>query len=87
MLAPPGSDAQIGAAGAMLKTIVLPSLRETRERLANLTPDEQDQLAQGMIDALQKATPTDRRAFFDGMGAGFFPGPVVEKVRAAMAGQ
>lgn len=87
MLAPPGSDAQIGAAGVMLKTIVLPSLREARARLADLTPEEQDQLAQGMVDALRKASPTDRKAFFDGMGAGFFPGPVVEKVRAAMAGQ
>ena len=87
MLAPPGSDAQIGAAGAMLKSTILPSLRETRQRLANLTLEEQDQLAQGMIDALRKAAPADREAFFDGVGLGFFPAPVVEKVRSALGGR
>lgn len=87
MLAPPGDDAQMGAAGAMMKSTLLPKLRETRQRLANLTPEEQDQLTQGMVDALQKASPADRKAFFDGMGLGFFPAPVVEKVKAALGGQ
>lgn len=87
MLTPPGGDAQVGAAGAMIKATLLPKLRETRQRLANLTPEEQDQLTQGMVDALRKASPADRKAFFDGMGLGFFPAPVVDKVRAALVGQ
>jgi hypothetical protein len=71
----------------MIKSTLLPKLRETRQRLANLTPEEQDQLTQGMVDALRKASPADRKAFFDGMGLGFFPAPVVDKVRAALVGQ
>jgi hypothetical protein len=85
MLAPPGSDAQVGATGALIKTTVLPRLREAKQRLANLTPEEQDQLAQSMIEELQKASAADRKAFLDGLGVGFFPAPVVEKVQAGVA--
>ena len=35
-----------------------------------------------MIEALQEASPTERKAFFEGMGAGFFLAPVVQKVKA-----
>jgi hypothetical protein len=35
-----------------------------------------------MVDALNSASPADRKAFFDGLGAGFFPPAVVEQVRA-----
>lgn len=80
--APPGSGDSLGAASAMLKTTVLPAARQAKERMAAATPEEQGQLADGMVDALNSASAADRKAFFDGMGAGFFPAPVVEQVRA-----
>jgi hypothetical protein len=80
--AAPGAGDSLGSAGAMLKTTVLPAARQARERMAATTPEEQKQLADGMVDALNSASPADRKAFFDGMGAGFFPQPVIEQVRA-----
>jgi hypothetical protein len=80
-LAPPGTGDSLGAAGAMLKNMVLPAARQAKERMAALTPEEQKQLAEGMVDALNSASPADRKAFFDGLGAGFFPPAVVEQVR------
>jgi hypothetical protein len=81
-LAPPGSGDQLGAAGAMLKNMVIPAARDAKERMASASPEEQKQLADGMVDALNSASPADRKAFFDGMGLGFFPPAVVEQVRA-----
>ena len=81
-VAPPGSTESIGSAGAMIRSTVLPAARQAKERMANLSPDEQKQLADGVVEALTSASPADRKAFFDGMGLGFFPAPVVDQVRA-----
>jgi hypothetical protein len=81
-LAPPGSGEQLGATGAMLKNTVIPAARDAKEKMAAASPDEQKQLADGMVEALNSASPSDRKAFFDGLGLGFFPAPVVEQVRA-----
>jgi hypothetical protein len=81
-LAPPGSGDQLGAAGALLKNTVIPAARDAKERIASASPDEQKQLADGMVEALNSASPADRKAFFDGLGLGFFPAPVVDQVRA-----
>ena len=77
----PGTGDQIGAAGAMIKNMVIPAARDAKERMAAATPEEQKQLADGMVDALNSASPADRKAFLDGLGAGFFPPQVVEQVR------
>ena len=84
-LGPPGSDNAVGTTGAMMKNMVLPRLRDTKARLAELTPEEQNQLADGLVDALKQASPQDRKAFLDGVGIGFFPAPVMETVRAKIA--
>jgi hypothetical protein len=81
-LAPPGSGDQLGAAGAMLKNTVIPAAGDAKERMASASPEEQKQLADGMVDALNSASPADRKAFFDGLGLGFFPQAVVDQVRA-----
>jgi hypothetical protein len=83
--APPGAGDGLGGAGAMIKTTVLPAARQAKERMAAATPEEQKQLADGMVDALNSASAADRKAFLDGLGAGFFPAPVVEQVRARVA--
>jgi hypothetical protein len=78
----PGTGDQIGAAAAMIKTLVIPAARDAKERMAAATPEEQKQIADGMVDALNSASPADRKAFLDGFGQGFFPPQVVEQVRA-----
>jgi uncharacterized Ntn-hydrolase superfamily protein len=80
--AAPGTGDSIGAAGAMLKNMVLPAARQAKERMAAATPEEQSQLVDGMVEALNSASPGERKAFFDGLGLGFFPPAVVEQVRA-----
>lgn len=76
-----GSSDSIGVAGATLKNVVLPSARQAKERIAEATPEEQGQLADGIVEALNSASAADRKAFLDGFGIGFFPAPVVEQVR------
>jgi hypothetical protein len=66
----------------MLRSTVLPAARHAKERMASLSPEEQKQLGDGIVEALNSASPADRKAFFDGMGAGFFPPAVIEQVRA-----
>jgi hypothetical protein len=80
--AAPGAGDQIGVAGAMLKNTVLPAAGQAKERMAAATPEEQSQLADAMVEALNSASAADRKAFFDGLGLGFFPPQVVEQVRA-----
>lgn len=80
--AAPGAGDSLGAAGAMLKNTVLPAAQQAKERMAEATPEEQKQLADGMVDALNSASAADRKAFLEGFGSGFFPAPVVEQVRA-----
>jgi hypothetical protein len=36
------------------------------------------------VESLQNASAQDRKLFLEGFGAGFFPAPVVESVRAKM---
>ena len=84
LLAPPGSDQAVGTSGAMLKAVVLPNLRQVKARLANLAPEEEDQLAEGVVQALHESSGSDRKQFREGLGAGFFPPAVMEKVRARL---
>lgn len=83
LLAPAGSDRALGQTGAIMKELILPQLRDTKARFASLGPEEQDQLAQGIAEALREVSPADRKVFDEGMGLGFFPKAVVEKARAA----
>jgi len=85
LLAPPGSEASLGTTGAVIKTTVLPALRDAKQQMSNLTPEEQSQLTDGIVESLQHASAQDRKLFLEGFGAGFFPAPVVESVRVKMA--
>ena len=82
LLAPPSADKSLGQAGAMFKSTVLPQLRSTKVQLTTLPPEQQLQLVDEMSQALEEADPHDRKAFFDGLGQGFFPQFVVDGVKA-----
>ncbi len=85
LLAPPSADAALGQTGAMLKAMLLPQLQAMKQRLADLTPEDQQRLADELVQALREADARDRKAFGDGFGAGFFPPSVVQRVRASGA--
>jgi hypothetical protein len=81
-LAPPGAN--VGMAGAMLKTMLLPPLRSAREQMHALSPEDRVRLAVEIVDGLQQASAEDRKAFQDGFGLGFFPPDVAERVKARL---
>lgn len=83
-LAGPSAAPGLGASAALMKNMVLPKLREARERMANLTPEEREQLSSEIAQAMKDASPEDRKAFQEGFGVGFFPTDVVDAVRAKM---
>jgi hypothetical protein len=83
-LAPPSATQSVGQTGAIFKSLVLPQLHQMHERLQDLPPDQQQQLADEVIDALHSAPAQDRKAFLDGFGMGFFPAPVVDRVRSGL---
>jgi len=83
-LAPPSATQSVGQTGAIFKSLMLPQLHQMHERLQDLPPDQQRQLADEVIDALQTAPAQDRKAFLDGFGMGFFPAPVVDRVRSGL---
>jgi len=84
MLAPPSASASLGMTGAMMKNMMLPQLRSAREQMANLQPEEREQLAGEIAQAMKDLSPEDRKAFQDGFGAGFFPPDVVTAVKAKL---
>jgi hypothetical protein len=85
LLAPESAAQPLGHTGAMLKTMVLPQLAEVRRRLSDLSPEDQARLTDELGAALREAKPSDRKAFREGLGAGFFPPAVLEQLRASGA--
>ena len=83
-LAPPNATAALGMSGALFKNMVLPQLRLAREQMANLQPEEREQLANDIVEAMKEASPEDRKAFQQGFGQGFFPREVVDAVKLKM---
>ncbi len=80
-LAPPSASAALGTTGALMKNMMLPQLRMAREQMANLQPEEREQLATEIAQAMKDLPPEDRKAFQEGFGAGFFPADVVTAVK------
>ncbi|MBE7417658.1 MAG: hypothetical protein HS128_07850 [Ideonella sp.] len=83
-LAGPAATPQLGMAAAMMKQMVLPKLREARQQMAELSPEQREQMASEIAQAMNDASPEDRKAFADGFGVGFFPPEVVELLRAKL---
>jgi hypothetical protein len=84
MLAPPSASASLGMTGALMKNMMLPQLRSAREQMANLQPEQREQLATEIAQAMKDASPEDRKAFQEGFGVGFFPPDVVSAVKAKL---
>jgi len=83
-LAGPAAAPQVGMTAAMMKHMVLPKLREARQQMAELSPEQREQMASEIAQAMNDASPEDRKAFAEGFGVGFFPPEVVELLRAKL---
>jgi hypothetical protein len=84
MLALPSASASLGMTGALMKNMVVPQLRSAREQMANLQPEEREQLATEIAQAMKDLSPEDRKAFQEGFGSGFFPPDVVTAVKSKL---
>lgn len=83
-LAPAAASPHIGMAAAMMKSMVLPKLRAARQQMTELSPEQREQMASEIAQAMNDASPEDRKAFGEGFGFGFFPPELVELVRAKL---
>jgi hypothetical protein len=81
-LASPSASQSLGQTGAIFKSMVLPQLKTTKAQLAALPPESQQQLIDEITQSLKEANADDRKAFFDGLGQGYFPQSVVDGVKA-----
>ena len=86
-LASPSAATSLGQTGAIFKSMVLPHLKAMKAQLAALPPENQRQLVDQMTQELKETDPSDRKAFLDGLGQGFFPQPVVDGVKAKLKAQ
>ncbi len=79
----PQSTQAMGMAMGMLRPAI-GQMRQAREQMAALSPDEQQQLAAQIADELRDAPADERKQMLDALGRGFLPPAVVEGVRAKL---
>lgn len=79
----PQAAPAMGMAMGMLRP-VLPKMREAREQMQALSPDEQDEMAATIAKELQSVSADDRKAFVESLGGGFFPPRVSAGVKARL---
>ena len=80
----PQAAPALGMAMGMLKPM-LPQIRQAREQLHALSPDEQDEVAATMAAELQSVSAEDRKLMLENLDGGFFPPRVAEGVKAKLA--
>ena len=77
LLLVPQSAQALGMAMGMMKS-VLPQVREGRDQMRQLSPDEQDELATVLAQDLDKVPVADRKQMLTGLRGGLFPPRVVD---------
>ena len=81
MLLMPQTVPALGMAMGMMKPM-LPKMRDARDQMRALSPEEQDELAANLAQELDKASPAERKAMLGELGGGLFPPRVVENLHA-----
>jgi len=76
MLLMPSSVPAMGMAMGMMKPV--PQLREARDQMRALSPEEQDELAATLGQELDKAPAADRKLMPGELDGGLFPPRVVD---------
>lgn len=82
----PQASAGMGMGMGMLRPM-LGQLRDARDQMRALPPEEQDELAARMAEELRDAPAGERRQFLEAVGGGFLPPRVVDGVRSRLGGR
>ncbi|HEX6705567.1 MAG TPA: hypothetical protein VF169_12465 [Albitalea sp.] len=80
----PSATPALGSGLGMLKTVI-PQMRQAREQLHAMTPQEQDEVAAAFVQEIKDMPADDRAAVLEHVGNGFFPARVVEGVKSRLA--
>jgi hypothetical protein len=84
MVVLPTSIGALGIGMGMLRPII-PQLREAREQLRALSPAEQDEVTEALVQELAPLPPGQRAEFLQALDGGFFPERIASGVRARIA--
>lgn len=85
MLLLPAAIPAMGMGMAMLKPM-LPQLRQARDEIRALSPAEQDELAQALLQELRSLPADERRQIVEFLDGGFFPKRVGDAVKVGLNG-
>jgi hypothetical protein len=80
----PQAAPTLGMAMGMLKPMI-PQLRQARDQLHALSPEEQDEVAIALAEELRAQPPDERATMLEQLDAGFFPARVRQATKAALA--
>ena len=84
MVVLPTSIPALGMGMGMLKPIV-PQLRQAREQMRALSPDEQDEVAAALAAEIAPLPKEQRAEFIAHLGSGFFPPRISDGVKRRLA--
>jgi len=80
----PQAAPPLGMAMGMLKPMI-PQLRQAREQLHALSPEEQDEVGVALAEELRAQPAGERATMLEQLDAGFFPARVRQATKAALA--
>jgi hypothetical protein len=86
MLLLPDAAPMLGMGMGMMKPM-LPKMREGRDQMRNLSPAEQDELAETIAHEFDKVSADDRKLMLGELGGGMFPPRVVEALKKRYGAQ
>ena len=84
MVVLPTSIGALGMGMGMLRPII-PQLREAREQLRALSPAEQDEVTEALVQELAPLPASQRAEFLQALDGGFFPERIRDGVRTRLA--
>jgi hypothetical protein len=84
MVLVPESIPVLGMGMGMFKPMI-PQLRQARDQMHALPPDEQDELAAALVQQIKPLPAGERTAFLEQLDAGFFPPRLAQGVKAGLA--
>lgn len=85
MLFLPAAIPAMGMGMAMMKPI-LPQLRQARDDIRALSPAEQDELAQALLQELRPLPADERKTMLEFLDGGFFPKRIGDTVKLGLKG-
>jgi hypothetical protein len=86
MVVLPAAIPALGMGMGMMKPM-LPQLRQAREELRALPPEEQDEVAAAHVEQMESVPAEERASMLEHLDAGFFPPRVAQRVRAGLVGR